>query len=885
VSRPLTIGLILLTASALYLVGPARDAMGSVASGVVLLHIGLGLLLIAPVANALRAAWQRARSSERGTACSLAVITALACACALTGVTLFLRAALGHSAARDAVFWWLHILAGFAALLGIGYRVSGIGKKQAARDSQEETATRNPMPDTRYPLLLFCLLVGPGALWMATVAVAYAPEEYYRDLTATNALQAQNPLFPAGMRLPDNVIPSTIASRWQDASYCGRNGCHPAAYHDWLASAHHVAGADPFYARVETDYAARSGTEAARWCAGCHAPATMVGGQRSVTRENQSPTPYTLYPTPSDEGVDCLACHAAVGTPTRTGNGRFTLAVPEEYPFGKEEQGWQRRLHDFLLRVRPGPHQRAFHKPELHGSAEFCSACHRQSFNVPQNHYQFVRGPDEYGEWQRGPFSGRSARAAGMAAPNTTQTCQDCHFPREAEGHTVHLAVGANTASPALRGDTAHLARTETFLQNRVTLDLFALRRTTPGSAWDAPLDAPREGTPPRPGEAVTLDIVVRNRNVGHGFPAGYTDIKDVWLEVRLEDERGRALLVNGALRTDAEPLPPDTHIYRMVALDRAGNAIIRHNLTEQVTTVYRRSIPPGGSDIARYAFTVPERDADRRPFAGPLRLRARLRYRCLRPDFVQWALNGAKPLPITTLAEATALLPLAGVGESPSPSPGPQPPTPMLASRFLDYGLGLIAAPKPTASDLTLALHAFQIAQTLAPARPEPLIGMGRAYLTEPSLLAARARFEEALRLAPNNPAARADLGVVYSKQGEYEQAIQLLGPLAAQFPQDTQLQSDLGLAYYRQGSYEGSAAAFQRALAADPDNAAAHFQLKQCYQRLQRVPDARREEVIGRYLAEDRLAPHLLPDYFKRNPEAQRLARPIPQHELRRP
>src|SRR5262249_32198809 len=156
----------------------------------------------------------------------------------------------------------------------------------------------------------------------------------------------------------------------------------------------------------------------------------------------------------------------------------------------------------------------------------------------------------------------------------------------------------------------------------------------------------------------------------------------------------------------------------------------------------------------------------------------------------------------------------------------------------ILDYGLGLIATPKPAVSDLTLALRAFQIARTLAPTRPEPLIGMGRAYLTEPSLLAARTRLEEARRLAPDNPAARADLGVVDSKQGEYEQAIRLLRPLAEQFPQDTQLQSDLGLAYYRQGSYEESAAAFRRALAADTDNAAAHFQLKQCYQRLQRVP-----------------------------------------------
>ncbi|HLK56247.1 MAG TPA: tetratricopeptide repeat protein, partial [Chthonomonadaceae bacterium] len=586
------------------------------------------------------------------------------------------------------------------------------------------------------------------------------------------------------------------------------------------------------------------------------------------------------------EGVNCVTCHATVAV-ERTGNGHLTLEAPQNYPFAAQERGWQRALHDFLIRVRPGPHQRTYLKPALHTSAEFCGGCHRQSFSVAQNRYQFVRGPDEYGEWQSGALSGRVARSASLLA-TSAHTCQECHFPQDESGHVSHAALGANTALPALRGDLSRVAATEAFLrQNAPTLDLFCLRRTAQGSEaredWFAPLEmlSPADGL--RPGEMVLLDIVVSTRSVGHSFPAGYEDLKDAWLEVTLSDAQGRILLGSGVLTSETESVPTDAHAWRMIPLDRFGHPIVHHDLTEQVTMAYRHAIAPGSSDIARYRMTVPATDASGQPLHGPLRLRARLRYRHLRPNFVCWMAGKDPPpaLPITTLAEASTLLPVqSGSAAATAASLLPTKSDISLSQRYLDYGIGLLAPREgPKLPD---ALRAFQKAYELAPDRIEPLLGAARAYLREPDLPSARAKLEQALRMAPDNGAIPAELGVVYRRQGEYDRALALLRPLAARFPQDGALQFDLGLTLVNLSDFENAVKAFQHALDADPDDAAAHYQLMRCWQHLKRIPEERREETIGHYLAEDKMAPRLLPNYLRDHPEDRQATQPIPEHTL---
>ena len=865
-SRLLTVGLALLALSALYLLGPARNVMGWEAACAILLHLGLGLVLIVPVVlYAVHA--KGSRPAER-----VHPFSAAFGVCALTGLILTGRAANGVSTAHDRGLWWTHLLAGFLAVLVFGGRAAwGRGRlhgqdtkpipavavlpASAAGTLHHSLRFSFPRLPLRSSLLLTLLGLSTLGLGGSVLAPHYDAGLYYRDTTATNAAQAENPFFPAGLRL-------TAESR-HDApagSYCGRAGCHTTALSEWQGSVHQQAATDPVYRRVRGEYIAHNGETAARWCAGCHEPLSVVqADKQALSRTGPA----------AQEGVGCVGCHAMTDVAARTGNGRFTLSLPQNYPFADSQAGWKRRMHDFLLRVRPAPHQTAYLKPEIHAAPELCGTCHRQSFNVPQNGYQFVHAADEWGAWQSGPFSGRTARTAGLTT-GTQRTCQDCHS-RRADGKFSHASTTSSWMRPPSASHSAERGtrKEEPGRQQGVCLDIFALRRIAGAGQtedWIAPLDAPPVGSALRAGETYLLDIVVSNRHTGHEFPAGYLDIEEAWLEVTLEDGRGRVTAESGRIMTDAASLPPDTHAYRSIPLDRNGNPLTHHELWRQVTTAYRRAIPSGGADIARYRFTLP------RAFTPPLTVHARLRYRSLRPDFAAWV-DPRTASPATTLAEEKVVM-------RSTAAKGPRQPETETALRYVAYGLGLLA-PKD-APDAARARKAFRIAQQLSPNRPEPFLGLGRAYLAEPELLAARAQFNIALRLDPENPAAQADLGLIYSRQGEYDRALTLLRPLVLRFPQDGALQFDLGLTLFRSGDYRAAIDAFQSSLAADPDNAAAHFQLKQCFQHLQRVPDARREEAIGQYLAEDHLASVLVPPYLRAHPDIRQSAQPIPEHRL---
>lgn len=830
--------------------------MSSPVATIVLLHIGLGLLLILPVGVVLYRKWQPARRAGVSTHLVWIVLSLFFLLCSGTGAWLFARAFSGSSTAHDTISLALHIGTGFlAVLIGVGLwlHVAPSAPNNGGGNQLARTGTKLPYGRGGPLLIAFAAIVLPGALWAGAALPEYSADRYYRDLTATNSGQANNPSFPAGLRLVDRNGSEKYKAKWnpQPSAYCGRPGCHESAYQQWLPSAHHLAGIDRFYSKSASLYKDASGSMSTRWCEGCHAPnsAAIPDRNNPTVKTNESDSSSSR-----SEGVGCVACHATVGSPSRSGNGNYQLAEIQDYPFSESTTGWKHSFHDFLLRVRPGPHQRSYWKPELIATSEFCAGCHRQSFNVAQNHYQFIRGADEYGEWLASPYSGSINRSAS-ASVKAIQTCQDCHFEKSADGHFLHGSTGANTALAYFDRTIDKLKQTEEFLKKSVSLDIFALRRSSQQAGveenWVAPLDSHNGSLALKPGENVTIDIVVKNKGVGHSFPGGYLDIKDAWLEVELLDRNGKPLLSSGSLPEHNSPLPPDTHSYRMIPVDRNGDVITDHNLTKQIYTHGKRSIPAGGSDIARFQIVVPHFDSAGKPLTGQLTLIASLNYRHISPEFANTALNSTRPnmLPISVLAQTDIKLRIGSTGQAPdiahSESSGE------LADRFISYGDGLLSPLERP--DLSRALRAFRSAKELTPLRPEPYIGMGKVFLAEPDLISARAQFEQALRLSPQNYTARLYLGEVLSKQGDYDGALKLLKPLADKLPQDSDLQFQTGLAYFKNGSYSDAALAFERALAADPDNASAHYQLKQCYHHLKRVPEERREESIWLYLVSD--------------------------------
>src|SRR5262249_4595795 len=102
---------------------------------------------------------------------------------AFTGLALLLYAAAGYSTGHARWLYLLHVLAGCPA---------GAGAAWALVRHRRNSAIRNPQSAIGSTAAL-SLMLASGA---AFAAYTYAADAYYRTLTATNAAQAGNPLFP-----------------------------------------------------------------------------------------------------------------------------------------------------------------------------------------------------------------------------------------------------------------------------------------------------------------------------------------------------------------------------------------------------------------------------------------------------------------------------------------------------------------------------------------------------------------------------------------------------------------------------------------------------------------------------------------------------------------
>jgi len=757
-------------------------------------------------------------------------------ACVLTGLGFIVYAAAGNSVGRAQVVFLLHVGSGVAVTLWAGWRVLHFRFSTG---------------------LAPALLLLSGA---AFAAYTYAAERYYRTLTATNAAQAGNPLFPAGTRLAEE-------DRWVEGpgpESCGEAGCHPDIVRQWQASGHARAEDNPFYRRALAYATERLGADGARWCQGCHSPLTLVGPDNPKSNiENR-------------KSVTCFACHAMTHVPEPTGNGRAVYAAPPLYPFADSRQPTARWLHGFLLRVRPEPHRTALAGPNGgHSRSEMCVPCHRISVNLPQNRYKFLRYDDTWAEWQAGPYSGESIHT--FATDIRPRDCVGCHMP-PAKGRDI-TGEPHDHACPG--GATQREQRTEQNRQNVLRVEIFALRRAQNGAqGGQERLDAPLSRVPAvvTAGQTAMVDVLVENVGIGHAFPTGVPDLRDAWLHLTISDAQGRVLLQSG---TADSPSPPAiqnpkskiqnsvAHRYGLLALDRAGRPLERGNLFDMVAPIYRRLIGPGEGDVARYRFVVP------RGTGGTLRLTARLRYRPFHAAFVRWAQRGR--LAATTLAEHTINLMVTGEQTGTAPPVAARYDDSRDAPRFYAYGAALFLQ-----KDFARARRAFQRAASLAPNRAENLIALGRTYLEEGDLLSARAHLQRALALTPGSPSAQVWLARTYRFMGQYEDALTLLQPLSERFPRDRLLWLDMGLCRFQNGQYEEAARAFSRMLDIDPDDARGHFNLMRCYRRLRRVTEARREEAIFHSLQDDEPLTHTTAGYLRAHPADGREALLTHEHAL---
>lgn len=658
--------------------------------------------------------------------------------------------------------------------------------------------------------------------------------------------------FPASVETETGaLIPTDF---FLTSETCATKGCHPDIYRQWNESAHHFSSFNNQWYRKSIVYMQEvNGIQPSKWCGGCHDPAILLNGvmDRPI-REN-------LHTPAAQAGLACTACHSIEKVKDTMGNSGYVIKYPPLHDIAASENSIIRNLHNYLIRLDPEPHKKSFLKPfHRENTAEFCSTCHKVHLDEPVNNFRWVRGFNDYDQWQKSGVSHQGALS--FYYPETAKKCVDCHMPLvdstdagniNGKVHN-HRFPAANTALPFVNQHPEQLKIVTEFLQNKVvTLDLF--KDGTP---------IPSSGTEIARGKDSRIDVVVRTRGVGHRFPAGTIDAFDIWLEVKATDENGKIVFWNGRIAApDGNgPVDPGAHFYRAYMLDAHGNLINKRNAWAMRTVLYSNTIPPGAADTVRYRLEIPPDCGD------SLTVEAKLNYRKFNWWHTQWAYAGVRDpedtdfqvdkgyddgkwvwtgdtsdvagkikgipnLPIIEMASAKTTLKVVGTNPVPSPS---EPEN--ARERWNDYGIGLLLQ-----GDLKAAETAFLKVTEIEPTYLDGWVNVARVRIEEGDMQGAEVMLKKAFEiqktLPPENPH-RAKVHYFYAlvqeADGNYDAAIEHLQHAAAQFPRDTRVRNKLGRMHFLKRNYETALAEFQKTLTVDPEDLDAHYNMMRCYRAL---------------------------------------------------
>ena len=793
-------------------------------------------------------------------------------------------------------------------------------------------------PFRRVERLATCLL---------SIALLFAGARYLRESRWRSHARIENPRMPpanmdgegdgpVGPFFPSSAqvyggqkIPSKF---FMESESCKR--CHEDIYNQWFSSAHHFSSFNNQWYRKSIEYMQDTvGTRPSKWCGGCHDPAVLYSGLMDT------PIKQIVHRAESQAGLGCMMCHSIAAVKSTMGQADFYLEYPKLHEMAADTNPLARFFHDFLVKLNPEPHRRVFLKPFMREqTAEFCSTCHKVHLDVPVNHYRWIRGFNEYDNWQASGVSGEGARS--FYYPQQPSQCADCHMPltRSSDlggiGGFVHSHrfPGANTALPTANDDREQLRVTEEFLKNDIlSVDIFALSpelgvprpsvssqpelstnfaigeeaetRVTPANEGKvSPITAPlnRMQASVRRGDTVRVDVVVRTKKIGHFFPGGTVDAYDTWLELRGTDEKGQTIFWSGMVEDGGKgPIEKGAHFYRSLQLDAHGNRINKRNAWATRAVVYVHLIPPGAADTVHYRVQIPRYSGDK------ITLRARLCYRKFSWWNTQFSFAGVPEAGgdvtadyddrnfaftgslrgVSAKEEKIPDLPIVVIAEDEAVlsilPQGSDPPQPKIVTqsadwqRWNDYGIGLFLQ-----GDLKSAAAAFEKATEADSENPDGWVNLGRVAVQEGDMDRARTVLENALRLSPMLARAHFFYAKVLRSDGHYDEAAKHLRQVLAQYPRDRVALNDLGRILFLQRKYADAVKVLQSVLAIDPEDLQAHYNLMLCYNGLGDEVHTREHQIRYLRFKADESAQAVTGPYRQLNPEDNNERQAIHEH-----
>jgi Flp pilus assembly protein TadD len=716
-----------------------------------------------------------------------------------------------------------------------------------------------------------------------------------------------SPFWPSSSNTnTGKIIPSNF---FMDSKLCG--DCHKDIYRQWESSMHHFASFNNQFYRKSIEYMQDiAGTKPTKWCAGCHDHAVFFNGRFDRPIKEQIDTPE------AQNGLGCLSCHAIVHVNSTMGNGNFVIDYPPLHNLASSHNWFIRKVDNFLTYLDPEPHRRTMLKPFMRQQpAEFCSACHKVHLDVPVNQYRWIRGFNDYDNWQASGVSGQGARS--FYYPDKPADCSNCHMPLVASKDPgningmvhSHRFAAANTAVPTANEDEEQLRHVETFLKSGfISVDIFAAapvasgsgetemrRRTSEGPQLSSTFAvgeeaeqagaavirqvgqvlAPVETGTFQRGQTIRLDTVVRTRKIGHFFPAGTVDALEVWLELQAKDSDGRVIFWSGKVEDNGRgPVERGAHFYRSYQLDADGNMINKRNAFQTRSVLYVRLIPPGAADVAHFRLHIPK-DAK-----GPITVTAKLNYRKFMHYFTEFAYAGKPesndPSLVSTrfdnrkfsfdpanipanvsgkIKGRIPVLPIVTMAEAETELKiGDQP---------VDWTPVVRKADRERWNDWGIGLllqgdlkgaeYAFKKTTEAEPGYADGWLNVARALIQEGETDAAKPYVEKAMQINDKLGRVWFFKAMIQKADGDYDGAVASLRKTASWYPRDRVVWNQIGRIEFLKRDYAEAQKALMNTLSVDPEDLQAHYTLMLVYRGLGQVDQAEREEKLFRRFKAD--------------------------------
>lgn len=728
-----------------------------------LVHLGLGLLLIAPVVGFGFVHMWRSRHRRNRRAVRIGYTLFAVSLTILVSGLLLMRVgtyAIVDTNARNLVYWahiiapllavwmyWLHRLVGPRIRWHIGRRVA----------------------------------VAIGGFVALMVGFQTSDGRLSEGITPPNGDQYFKPSLAktaTGKFISEQAL--------HNDDYCLR--CHEEIYHSAIHSAHRLSSFNnPAYrasVRETRKVAAeRAGdVQASRWCAGCHDPVPFFSGKFD------DPNYDDVKDSSAHAGITCTACHAIQSVDSNIGNADYTIDEPKHYPFAYSENPLLRQLSDLMVKAKPSYHKHEMLKP-FHREAEFCSTCHKVSLPGEVTGYkEFLRGQNHYDSYLLSGVSGHGA-SSFYYPPEAQTNCNECHMPAMASNgfgaqyseDLERLAVhdhsfpSANTALAYWCGDEKALETHRAYLKDSLRVDLFGLREEGKinGTLY-APLG---EETNVQPGQAYLVETVLRTMKLGHHFSQGTTDSNQIWVE--LTARQGGRIIGKSGHRDEREIIDPWSHFVNTFMLDRNGDRINRRNAQDIFTPLYSHQLPPGAGQTIHYRIDIPSDSSE------PIEITARLLYRKFDTEYLDYIRRDRDPeideldlgppgapndLPIVEISSDTLRLIIDLETKSPRVTKNASDldgfPT---WQRWNDYGIGLLLKGK---AELKQAGQAF--AEVTKFSRFDGPLNRARVQFAEGDLNGATDSLKQAAQWTPPPPSWTHSWlsGMVNRQQGNLEEA-----------------------------------------------------------------------------------------------------------------